>query len=36
MNEFDDLLTLFVKPLAEARIPHLVSGSIASIFYGEP
>ncbi len=36
MPDEPDLLELFVVPLARAGIAHLVSGSVASIFYGEP
>jgi len=35
-NQPTDLLDLFVVPLARAGIAHLVSGSVASMFYGEP
>ena len=31
-----ELLTAFVAPLENSKIPYFVTGSIASIFYGEP
>lgn len=31
-----ELLTAFIKPLEASQIPYFVTGSIASIFYGEP
>jgi hypothetical protein len=31
-----ELLTAFITPLEKSRIPYFVTGSIASIFYGEP
>ncbi len=31
-----DLLSVFITPLEKSQIPYFVTGSIASIFYGEP
>lgn len=31
-----ELLTAFIVPLEKSKIPYFVTGSIASIFYGEP
>ena len=31
-----ELLTAFITPLEKSKIPYFVTGSIASIFYGEP
>jgi hypothetical protein len=31
-----DLFLLFVRPLQRARIRHILTGSVAAIFYGEP
>lgn len=31
-----DLLSVFIDPLEKSGIPYFVTGSIASIFYGEP
>lgn len=31
-----DLLDVFITPLEKSEIPYFVTGSIASIFYGEP
>ncbi len=31
-----DLLTTFLAPLENQRVSYFVTGSIASIFYGEP
>jgi hypothetical protein len=31
-----DLLSVFLSPLEKSGIPYFVTGSIASIFYGEP
>ena len=31
-----ELLTAFITPLEESKIPYFVTGSVASIFYGEP
>jgi hypothetical protein len=31
-----DLIEIFVQPLNQARIRHLVSGSVAAMLYGEP
>lgn len=31
-----ELLTTFIAPLEKSKIPYFVTGSIASIFYGEP
>ncbi len=31
-----DLLGIFLTPLEKNEIPYFVTGSIASIFYGEP
>lgn len=31
-----DLLSIFINPLESGKIPYFVTGSIASIFYGEP
>jgi len=31
-----ELLAAFVTPLEESKIPYFVTGSVASIFYGEP
>ena len=30
------LISLFVRPLNELRIPYLVTGGVASVIYGEP
>ncbi|MBK7963143.1 MAG: hypothetical protein IPK04_19315 [Bdellovibrionales bacterium] len=35
-RESPDLLSVFVLPLENSKIPYFVTGSIASIFYGEP
>lgn len=35
MNE-PSLISLFVQPLNELRIPYLVTGGVASVMYGEP
>jgi hypothetical protein len=34
--ETPDLLALFVRPLHEAGLRYMVSGALASVFYGEP
>lgn len=31
-----ELLTIFINPLESSKIPYFVTGSVASIFYGEP
>ncbi len=31
-----ELLTAFIAPLETSKIPYFVTGSVASIFYGEP
>lgn len=31
-----ELLTAFIDPLEKSKIPYFVTGSVASIFYGEP
>jgi hypothetical protein len=31
-----ELLTAFIAPLEKSKIPYFITGSIASIFYGEP
>ena len=31
-----NLLEVFIAPLEQAEIPYFVTGSVASIFYGEP
>lgn len=31
-----DFLSIFISPLEESKIPYFITGSIASIFYGEP
>jgi hypothetical protein len=31
-----ELLTAFVAPLEKSGIPYFITGSVASIFYGEP
>ncbi len=31
-----ELLSAFITPLEESKIPYFVTGSVASIFYGEP
>jgi len=31
-----DLIVLFVRPLQQAGFRHIVTGSVAAIFYGEP
>lgn len=31
-----DLLSVFITPLEKNKIPYFITGSIASIFYGEP
>ncbi len=30
------LISVFVKPLNQVRIEYMVTGSVASILYGEP
>jgi hypothetical protein len=30
-----DLLLLFIRPLNELRLPYMVTGSVASVLYGE-
>lgn len=31
-----DLLGVFIAPLEKSGVPYFVTGSVASIFYGEP
>ena len=31
-----DFLKAFIEPLELAKVPYFVTGSMASIFYGEP
>src|SRR5262245_9499689 len=31
-----ELFLLYVRPLNQARIPYMIGGSVAAIFYGEP
>ncbi|MFC1677400.1 hypothetical protein ACFL3G_10120 [Planctomycetota bacterium] len=31
-----DLLLYFLKPLSQARFEYMVTGSVASIIYGQP
>jgi hypothetical protein len=30
------LISLFVRPLNQLRIPYLITGAVASVIYGEP
>jgi hypothetical protein len=30
------LISLFVRPLNQLRIPYMVTGGVASVIYGEP